>query len=281
MRDRYNIIPVTVSVLLHVLLFGGLFVVLDFTSPSRPPVPLAIEATLVSEAELRQPPPVREPEPEPEPLPPEPQPEPEPEPEPEPDRAEQQRLRLEEEKRQADLAAEQERIRQQQEEDRRRREAEEAERKRREEAELERQRQERERQRLEDIERQRQENERARRAAEEAQITRRREQEMQAEEQRLAALAANDLARYQFAIQQAITRQFIRPASAPENLECVVNVRQIPGGQVVDVRIARCNGDDAVQRAIVAAVNKASPLPLPANPNLFERDLQILFKPEQ
>lgn len=266
-RDTYNIIPVTLAALLHVLVFGGLIVVIDFSRPTRPAVPLAIEATLVTAEDL-----VRQPPPEPEPVV---------EPDPGPDPAELERQRLEEEKRQADLRAEQDRIRQQQEADRQRREAEEAERKRREEAELERQRQERERQRLADIERQRQENERLRREAEEREIARRRQQELEAEEMRLAALAADDKARYVFMIQRAITQQFIRPASAPENLECVVDVKQRPGGHVIDVQIQRCNGDDAVRRSIVAAVEKASPLPLPENPSIFERDLQILFKPEQ
>ena len=112
-------------------------------------------------------------------------------------------------------------------------------------------------------------------------VERRRQQELDEESMRLAALTANDQQRYAFAIQQKITRNFIRPASAPENLECVVNVRQLPSGEVVDVGIANCNGDDAVQRSVEAAVYKASPLPLPANPAIFERNLQIVFKPEQ
>jgi len=94
-------------------------------------------------------------------------------------------------------------------------------------------------------------------------------------------MSANDMERYSFAIQQKITRNFIRPASAPEQLECIVNLRQLPNGEVVDVSIGSCNGDDAVRRSVEAAVLKASPLPLPANQNIFQRNLQIIFKPEQ
>jgi colicin import membrane protein len=47
------------------------------------------------------------------------------------------------------------------------------------------------------------------------------------------------------------------------------------------VTIERCNGDAAVQRSIEAAVYKASPLPEPDNPMLFDRNLRIIFKPEQ
>lgn len=269
-RDQYNIIPITMAAIIHVVVFGGLVVAFDFASPVQPAVPLAIQATLITEDELPPPPPVVEEEPVPEP-----------EPEPEPDNSEAERARMEEEKRQADLRAEQERIRLQQEEDRERREAEEAERKRRQEEELERRRAEAERKRQEDLERQRAENERLRREAEEAEIRRRQQQEIETEERRLAAMQADDKSRWVFALQQAISRNFVPPASAPIDLECVVDVRQLPGGTVANVSIGRCNGDDAVRRAIEAAVYKASPLPPPDNPSIFERDLRITFKPEQ
>jgi colicin import membrane protein len=267
-RDQYNIIPITMAVIVHGLVFGGLVVAFDFAQPTRLAVPLAIEATLITEENLPPPPPpVVE--------------EPEPEPEPEPDNSEAERLQLEEAKRQADMQAEQERIKLQQEEDRQRRQAEETERKRREEEELERRRAEAERKRQEDLERQRAENERLRREAEEAELQRRRQQEIEAEENRLAAMQADDSVRWIFALQSQISRNFVPPASAPIDLECVVDVRILPGGTVVNVEIGRCNGDDAVHRAIEAAVFKASPLPEPENPSVFQRDLRITFKPEQ
>ena len=270
--DRYLIIPTVMSIIIHVLIFGGLFVAFDFSRPVIPVMPLAIQATLVTEDSSPPPPPIVEPEP---------TPEPEPEPEPVPDDGAAERARLEEEKRLADLRAEQERIRLQQEADRKRREEEEAERRRRQEEETERLRAEAERKRLEDLERQRAENERLRREAEAAEIERRRQQEIDAEQNRLAAMEANEMAVWVFALQQAIRRNYVEPASAPIDLECIVDVRQLSGGVVANVSIGRCNGDAAVQRAIEAAVYKASPLPAPDNPRIFERDLRITFKPEQ
>lgn len=265
-RDKYNIIPVFLAGIIHVLVFGGLVVAIDFTRPAYPAVPLAMTATLIVEADLPKPPPVEEPVPEPEP---------------EPDTSVEDRQREEEIKRQADMREEQQRIRLEEEADRKRRLEEEAERKRRQEQEVERRRAEAERKRLEDIERQELENQRLRQEAEEAELLRQRQAELDAEDMRLAALSANDEARWAFAIQQQITRNFIRPASAPEDLECVVDVRQLPGGRVVNVDIGRCNGDESVRRSIEAAVFKASPLPSPENPNVFDRDLRIIFKPEQ
>ena len=264
MRDSYNIIPMFLAVALHVVLLGALIVAIDFSRAAQPQMPLAISATLIAESAMPKP---RKPEPEPEPEP-EQVPVEEPERE-DPDEAA-ERLRQEEEKRQADLRAEQERIRLQQEADRKRRAAEEAEQKRRREEELERQRVEAERKREEDIERQRRENERLRVEA-----------EVKAEAERQAAMQANDEQLWVFAIRRAITRNFIRPASAPEKLQCIVNVKQLPGGQVVNVSIGRCNGDEAVRRAIIAAVNKASPLPSPDNPSIFQRDLTLDFSIEQ
>ena len=263
-RDKYNIIPAFLAGIFHVLVFGGLVVAIDFTKPAYPATPLAITATLVTEADIPKPPPVEEPEPEPE-----------------PDTSVEDRLREEEAKRQADMREEQQRIRLEEEADRKRREEEEAERKRRREEETERLRAEAERKRLEDLERQRLENLRQREEAETAEMERRRQLEIEAEDMRLASLNASDEARWAFAIQQQITRNFIRPGSAPDDLECVVDVRQLPGGQVVNVDIGRCNGDESVRRSIEAAVFKASPLPSPENPNVFDRDLRIIFKPEQ
>ena len=263
-RDKYNVIPVFFAGVFHVLIFGGLIVAIDYSKPAYPAVPLVITATLVAEVEIPAPPPLEEPEPEAE-----------------PDTSAEDRLREEEARRQADMREEQQRIRLQDEADRERREKEQAERNRLREEELERRRQEAERKRLEDLERQRLENQRLRREAEEAELERRRQEEIEAEDMRLRALSADDTTRWVFALQQQIARNFVLPASAPENLECVVSIRQLAGGQVVNVVVGRCNGDASVRRAIVTAVYKAAPLPSPDNPRVFDRDLQITFKPEQ
>jgi colicin import membrane protein len=296
-NDKTDVVSAVFAVLLHGLILAVMIFAVDFSRPQRPATPLAIEATLVTDAAISVAPPVREPEPEPE-IVQEPEPEPDPPP-PQPDPAEQARVEAEARKRQQELEAEQARIRQQQEtererlqqqaEERRRREEAERERQRqealereqREEAEKERLRQETERKRLEDIERQRLENERKRQEAEDAERRRRLAQELAEEEQRDAAMASGELAAYRFAIEQKIQRNWVKPASAGPGLECVLLVRQLPGGTVSGVTIERCNGDDAVRRSIEAAVHKASPLPEPDNPMLFDRNLRITFKPEQ
>jgi colicin import membrane protein len=246
--------------------------------------PLAIEASLVSAESLDTAPPpvIRQPEPEPLPLP-EPEPEIE-EPEPEieePDEAEKERAEAEERMRQEELAHEQQRIRDEQEADRRKKEKEAELRRQKDEAELERKRAEAEKKRLEDIERQRKENERLRRLALEQEAEELRISEIRAEDARLAAMSSGAMAKYQFALQQKIMRNWVAPASALPGIECVIDVRQSPAGDVISATVGRCNGDAAVRRSIEAAVFKASPLPEPEDRNLFQRDLRITFKPEE
>ncbi len=258
-RDDYNVIPVFLAGILHVGILAAMIFAFDFSRPAHPAVPLAIKGTLVSEDEIRLPP--RQ----------------EPEPEPEPDNSEQLRKEAEERKRQEDARKERQRISRL----KKQQEQEAVEKKRREEAALERRRQEAERKRLEDVERQRAENERQRQEAVEAERRRLRDREMAEEQARIDAINSGALAQYVYAIRQRIQRNWVRPPSARPGLECVVNVRQLPGGEVVGATIGQCNGDDAVMRSIEAAVFKASPLPEPEDPTLFERNLRITFKPEQ
>ncbi|MCH9026566.1 MAG: cell envelope integrity protein TolA [Proteobacteria bacterium] len=104
--------------------------------------------------------------------------------------------------------------------------------------------------------------------------------ELALEQSRLNAEEAGLLDLYKAMIEQKVRRNWIRPPSARAGVECTVNISQIPGGEVISVRIAECNADEATRRSIEAAVFKASPLPEPPDPNLFERNIIFIFKPE-
>ena len=271
-RTGNNFGPVGLSVLLHVAIFASMIVAIDYARPT-PFTPLAIQATLVEEIpEKRPPPPPKvEPEPEPEPV--------AEEPEPEPDNSEELRRLAEEEKRRQDVLLEQKRLeelKRKEEEDRKRKAREEAERKKREEEELERKRAEAERKRKEEEERQRAENERLRKEMEAEE----RQAEIDAEARRMAAESSPEMAVYTNMIRQKIQRSWAMPASVREDTVCVVIVRQTRTGEVISARIASCNGDDAVKRSIEAAVQRASPLPQPSNPDLFRAELRITMRPD-
>ena len=103
---------------------------------------------------------------------------------------------------------------------------------------------------------------------------------MEVEEALLQAQASGEMSRYIALIQQKVERNWTPPGNVREGLECEVVVQQLPNGDVIDARTVSCNGDANVQRTIENAVRRASPLPLPENRALFDRNLRFTFKPE-
>jgi colicin import membrane protein len=144
---------------------------------------------------------------------------------------------------------------------------------------------EEERQRVAEIERKQKEQAERRKAAEDAREREQREsdlrKQMEEEEGRSKAENAGLLNQYIALIQEQIVRNWNRPPSARPGLECQVRVAQTPSGTVLSVEVGQCNGDVAVKQSIEAAVRRASPLPPPPDPSLFERNLVLVFKPEE
>ncbi|RPI12450.1 MAG: cell envelope integrity protein TolA [Lysobacterales bacterium] len=122
-------------------------------------------------------------------------------------------------------------------------------------------------------------------AAQEAELRAQREAALQrslADEEEGVALARSGVMdEYRTLLAQAIERSWIRPPSARAGLECTMYVTQAPGGTVLDVRLGACNGDEAVRESITNAVFRASPLPPPRDQRLFERRLEIVFRPTE
>lgn len=112
-----------------------------------------------------------------------------------------------------------------------------------------------------------------------AQLAREQElkQQLEAEERHSRAVRSGALAKYRSAVVQKVERNWIKPASLPGNLDCVVAVEQLPTGDVVKVEVLSCNGDEAARRSIESAVLRASPLPLPSDRALWERVPEFRF----
>jgi len=132
---------------------------------------------------------------------------------------------------------------------------------------------------------QREKEAQARAQREAAAAQRRREEELAvslaAEAERAQAEASGLLDQYINMIQARIEQNWDRPLSAGQGIDCVVNVVQLPTGDVVSAQVASCNGDDAVRRSIERAVMDASPLPKAPTPALFERNLRVNFRPDE
>ncbi len=83
-------------------------------------------------------------------------------------------------------------------------------------------------------------------------------------------------------MQEAILRNWVRPDSVPLGQRCDLNIRQLPGGQVIDVQVAAsCPYDDLGKRSVEAAVLKAQPLPYAGFEKVFQRHLNLHFRAQE
>ncbi len=103
-----------------------------------------------------------------------------------------------------------------------------------------------------------------------------------AEEEHVSAVEASPARELYIArLASRIQNAWIKPPSARAGLDCVVNITQVPGGEVTSAHVSQCNGDAAARQSIENAVYRASPLPAPPDPALFERNLVIHFHPAE
>ena len=143
--------------------------------------------------------------------------------------------------------------------------------------------------------------ERKRKAEEERQDRARKEQElkekMQAEEERLkreeqaAALRKAELKKkqttidkYMNLIEARVYQKWRKPPAISSGLECVLKVKLIPSGEVLDIELVKSSGDPAFDKSVIAAVRAASPLPVPSSETgLFDvfRDLRLPMRADK
>ena len=88
-------------------------------------------------------------------------------------------------------------------------------------------------------------------------------------------------ARYASALQAAIVAKWIRPETIPAGAVCRLVIRQLPGGEVMDVEVSSpCAYDEAGRTSIEKAVLKAEPLPYAGFEAVFQRTLILNFRAE-
>ena len=86
------------------------------------------------------------------------------------------------------------------------------------------------------------------------------------------------LREYAQAVQQAIQAKWVRPDSVAEGQRCVLDLRQIPGGEIISViATSDCEYDAAGKRSIETAALKAQPLPYEGYEDVFHRSLRLVF----
>lgn len=97
-----------------------------------------------------------------------------------------------------------------------------------------------------------------------------------------AARVSKVMNKYMALIKQDISQHWIVPDKSKKQLSCRLQIRLGPGGMVVQVKLLRSSGDPILDRSAQSAVYKASPLPVPKEPDIFKqfRVINLTVRPE-
>jgi colicin import membrane protein len=91
---------------------------------------------------------------------------------------------------------------------------------------------------------------------------------------------AQALAAWQDKIRAKIRGNIILPHDLAGNPEAIFDVTLLPTAEVLTVRKRKSSGNLAYDEAVERAILKASPLPKPEQPSVFERQLELRFRPQ-
>ena len=80
-------------------------------------------------------------------------------------------------------------------------------------------------------------------------------------------------------IRRHVEKKWIKPASASKDMFCSVVITQNRAGTVLSVKTEKCKSNKAFQQSVERAVLRASPLPDPPSPDVFERIVRFTFRP--
>lgn len=100
-----------------------------------------------------------------------------------------------------------------------------------------------------------------------------------AEAEQRASASKRGMADYASKIRGKVRGNIVLPPSIQGNPEAIFEVSQLPSGEVLAVKLKRSSGNAALDTAIERAILKSSPLPKPDDPSLFQRSLEIKYKP--
>jgi colicin import membrane protein len=119
----------------------------------------------------------------------------------------------------------------------------------------------------------------------EARLRQEQEEALRKIQEREAAQAAarSRLDAYSRLVGDRIKRYIVLPPSIQGNPEAQFEVVQIPGGEILSVRLKRSSGNPAYDAAVERAIHKAQPLPPPPDPARFSevRELELKFRPKE
>jgi colicin import membrane protein len=110
-----------------------------------------------------------------------------------------------------------------------------------------------------------------------AQAAREQQQRIAAQEAASQSKAEQDYSRR---IQAKVRGNVILPPDIAGNPEAIFDVVQLPTGEIIDATLRKSSGNRAYDDAVHRAILKSSPLPRPDRPELFQRVLNLRFRPQ-
>jgi colicin import membrane protein len=86
-------------------------------------------------------------------------------------------------------------------------------------------------------------------------------------------------AQYFAAIQNAVENAWLRPETTQPGLQCVLDIVQLPSGDVMTANVSTpCNADPLTRQSLEQAVMRAAPLPVKGFESVFRRRIKLNFK---
>lgn len=95
------------------------------------------------------------------------------------------------------------------------------------------------------------------------------------------AKIATEIEKYKALITDAISRQWILPENIDHDAKSLFRIRLAEDGLVLEVSLLKSSGDPILDRSAQNAIHKASPLPVPQDPKMFNifRDIKLTVNP--
>ena len=94
-----------------------------------------------------------------------------------------------------------------------------------------------------------------------------------------SAAQMRDYEAYAGRIKAKIRGNIVLPPDLKGNPEAIFDVVQLPTGEVLSTKLRKSSGHAAYDAAVERAILKSSPLPRPDKPELFQRGLELRFRP--
>ncbi|MGH8506904.1 MAG: cell envelope integrity protein TolA [Stenotrophobium sp.] len=101
----------------------------------------------------------------------------------------------------------------------------------------------------------------------------------QEQQARLAAARKLRQATWADKIAAIVRNNWTRLPNSPDDFQCTVKVQLLPGGSVVSAKVIESCGNAGLDASVERAVLKSDPLPMPDNPDDFDRNLTFIFQP--